>query len=82
MAILSILGFVLFIVGWIWLMVVAYKTAGALWAVLVFFFSLLSGLIFCIMHKTGWMQWAIMVVGWLIIIFGGGMAAMSSMGSM
>lgn len=79
MGILSILGVVAFLVGWIWLMVVAYKTAGALWAVLIFFFSLLAGLIFCIMQKTGWMQWAIMVVGWLLIIFGGATAAMTSM---
>lgn len=78
--ILSILGVVLFFIGWIWLMVVAFKAKGALWAVLIFFFSLLAGLIFCIMEKTGWMQWVIMVVGWLIIVFGGGMAAMSSMG--
>ena len=53
MAILSILGIVLLLVGWIWLMVVAGKTSGALWAVLIFFFSLLAGLIFCIMKKTG-----------------------------
>ena len=79
MAILSILGVVLLLVGWIWLMVVAYKTAGALWAVLIFFFSLLAGLIFCIMHKTGWMQWGIAVVDWLLVMFGGGAAAMSSM---
>ena len=75
MAILSILGLVLFLVGWIWLMVVAFRTAGALWAVLIFFFSILAGLIFCIMKKEGWMQWGIMVLGWLLIIFGGGMAA-------
>lgn len=78
MAILSMLGVLLFLVGWIWLMVVAYKAAGALWAVLIFFFSLLAGLIFCIMYKTGWMQWAIMVLGWLLIVFGGGMAAMTT----
>lgn len=71
MAILSILGLVLCLVGWIWLMVIAYKTAGALWAVLIFFFSALAGLIFCIMHKTGWMQWAMIVVGYLLVMFGG-----------
>ncbi|MFM9904360.1 MAG: hypothetical protein ACKVQJ_07300 [Pyrinomonadaceae bacterium] len=80
MGILGILGLLLFLVGWIWMMVVAYKAAGALWAVLIFFFSLLAGLIFCIMHKTGWMQWGIMVVGWLLLIFGGAMAGMSAMG--
>jgi len=82
MAILSLLGVVLLLVGWIWLMVIAGKTSGALWAVLIFFFSLLAGLIFCIMKKTGWMQWLIMFVGWLLIMFGGGMAAMSSISTM
>jgi len=79
MAILSLLGVVLMLVGWIWLMVVAYKSAGALWAVLIFFFSLLAGLIFCIMKKEGWMQWGILLVGWLLVMFGGGMSAISSM---
>ena len=79
MGILGILGLVLFLVGWKWLMVIAYNTEGALWAVLIFFFSILAGLIFCIMKKVGWMQWGIMVLGWLLIIFGGGMAAMSNM---
>jgi len=79
MAILSLLGAVLMLVGWIWLMVVAYKSAGALWAVLIFFFSLLAGLIFCIMKKEGWMQWGLLLVGWLLVMFGGGMSAISSM---
>ena len=79
MAILSLLGAVLMLVGWSWLMVVAYKSAGALWAVLIFFFSLLAGLIFCIMKKEGWMQWGLLLVGWLLVMFGGGMSAISSM---
>ena len=79
MAILSILGVILLLVGWIWLMVVAGKTSGILWAILIFFFSILAGLIFCIMKKTGWMQWLMMVIGWLLVMFGGGMTAMTSM---
>jgi len=79
MAILSLLGAVLMLVGWIWLMVVAYKSAGALWAVLIFFFSLLAGLIFCIVKKEGWMQWGLLLIGWLLVMFGGGMSAISSM---
>ena len=79
MAILSLLGVVLLLVGWIWLIVIGYKSGGALWAVLIFFFSLIAGLIFCITKKEGWMQWAIMLVGWLIVMFGGGFSAISSM---
>ena len=82
MAILSILGIILLLVGWIWLMVIAGKTAGVLWAVLIFFFSLLAGLIFCIMKKTGWMQWLMMLVGWLLVMFSGGMAAMQGLSTM
>ena len=79
MGILYILGLILFLVGWIWMIVVAYKAAGALWAVLIFLFSIISGLIFCIMKKEGWMQLGLMVVGWLLMMFGGGMAAMTAM---
>lgn len=82
MGILSILGLVLFFVGWVWLLVTAFKTAGALWGILNIFFQPLTGLIFCIVHKTGWMQFAIMLVGLVIMIAGGGMAAMSGMGNM
>ena len=78
MAILSLLGLLLFFIGWIWLIVVGYKAGGILWAILIFLFSILSGLIFCIMKKEGWMQWAIMTLGWLLIIFGGGAAAWSA----
>ena len=82
MAILGILGLVLFLIGWIWLMVVAAKSDGVLWAVLIFFFSLLSGLIYCIMKKQGWMQWGIMLLGWILLIAGGGLAGMNAAGGM
>ena len=77
MGILGILGLLMFLIGWIWLMVVAFKNAGALWAILIFFFSLLAGLIFCIMKKEGWMQWGIMLVGWILLIAGSMMTAAS-----
>ena len=35
----------------IWLVVVAYKRSGGLWAVLIFFFSLVAGLVFCVDQK-------------------------------
>ena len=81
MSILAILGSLLFLVGWIWLLVVAYKAEGALWAILNIFFQPIMGLIFCILKKVGWMQWGLMVIGLLLVMIGGGMAAFSSMSS-
>ena len=79
MAILGMLGWLLVVVGVIWLTVIAYKTAGALWAVITFFLSTLGGLIFCIMHKTGWMQLGMQFVGWVLMFVGGGMAMLGAM---
>jgi hypothetical protein len=81
MGILAILGFILVLIGWIWLMVVAGKTSGALWAVLIFFFSWIAGLIFCITKKTGWLQWGMMIAGFILIVVGGGGSFSYSAGS-
>ena len=78
MAILGVLGWLLIAVGVIWLAVIAYKTAGVLWAVIVFFLSTLGGLIFCIVYKTGWMQWLLQLVGWILLFLGGGLAILGN----
>jgi len=57
------LGGLLFIIGWIWLIVVGFKQGGALWGILIILFSWLAGIIFCIMNKTGWIPLALMLVG-------------------
>jgi hypothetical protein len=80
MAILSIIGMVMVFVGWIWLMVVAYKSSGALWSTLIFFFSWIAGLIFCIMKKEGWMQLGLMILGFILIVLGGGASFSGSIG--
>ena len=51
MAILGLLGLLLLVVGWVWLMIIAFKSGGALWTVLIFFFSWIAGLIFCFVKK-------------------------------
>jgi hypothetical protein len=79
MGILGILGAVIMFVGYIWLIVVAFKTSGALWGIINIFFQPITGLIFCIVKKTGWMQFGIMILGLVIFMIGGGMAAMSAM---
>lgn len=72
------LGGLLVFVGWIWLIVVAFKVGGALWGILVFLFNWLAGLIFAIINKTGWTQLGLMVLGWVLLIVG---AMMSGGGS-
>lgn len=72
MGILAMLGLLLFLVGWIWLIVLAFKQEGALWGILVFFFSWIAGIIFAILKKTGWTQVALMIIGVILIMLGGG----------
>ena len=67
---LGLLGGVLFLVGYIWIIVLGFKAGGALWGILNIFFEPLTGLIFCIVKKTGWLQWGLMVIG--IVIMGAG----------
>lgn len=77
MTTLGFLGAVLMFIGWMWLIVIGYKKGGALWAVLIVFFSLIAGLAFCITKKEGWLQWTMLVVGWLVVMFGGGITSVN-----
>jgi hypothetical protein len=74
MGILAGLGALVFFIGWIWMMVVAFKQGGALWAVLVFFFSWIAGVIFAIMKKDGWTQVGLMIAGMVLMVIGGVMS--------
>ena len=67
------IGGLIALIGYIWLIVVGFKQGGALWGILIIFFSFLAGLIFCIMHKTGWVPWILMVLGGLVAGFGMGL---------
>lgn len=60
------IGGLIALIGWIWLIIVGFKEGGALWGILIFFFSWLAGLVFCIMNKTGWVPLAMMIVGGII----------------
>lgn len=52
----------------VWLVVLAFKRSGLLWAVLIAFFSLIAGFIFCVVKKEGWPAWTLNVIAWLTII--------------
>ena len=70
MDILGLIGSIVMLIGWIWLLVTAFKNGGILWVILIFFFSLIAGLVYCIVKKTGWTQYAMILVGWLVVMYG------------
>lgn len=72
MEIVGIIGALLMLVGWIWLVIIAFTTSGAVWGILNFFFQPITGIIFCIVKKVGWMQLAMMIVG--LLLAGAGLA--------
>jgi hypothetical protein len=58
----------LLLVSQIWLVVLGFKRSGLLWAVLIAFFSLIAGLIFCLTKKEGWLPWVLNVIACLAVI--------------
>ncbi len=56
-------GILIALVGWIWLIVSGFKVGGPLWGILNVFFQPITGIIFCVMHKTGWVPLALMIIG-------------------
>jgi hypothetical protein len=58
----------LLLVSQIWLIVIAYRRGSGLWAVLMVFFSLIAGLVFCVTKKEGWLPWTLNLIAWLGVI--------------
>jgi len=78
MSILGVLGGILVLVGWIWAIVIAFKTSGALWGVLnIIPIQPLIGIISAAMKKTAWLPVGLMIIGVILSWMGGGMAAMN-----
>lgn len=78
MSILGVLGGILVLVGWIWAIVIAFKTSGALWGVLnIIPIQPLIGIISAAMKKTAWLPVGLMIIGVILSYMGGGMAAMN-----
>jgi hypothetical protein len=72
MGILGLIGALVFFVGYIWLIVTGFKAGGALWGILNIFFQPITGLIFCVVKKAGWMQFGIMIAGLILVGLSGG----------
>jgi len=65
------IGILLALIGWIWLIVLGFQKGGALWGILNIFFQPITGIIFCVMHKIGWLALALLIIG--NILAGAGM---------
>ncbi|MGQ0542834.1 MAG: hypothetical protein ACT4O9_13430 [Blastocatellia bacterium] len=72
-----ILGGILMLVGWIWNIIVSFKTGGTLWGVLNIFLQPIVGIISAAMGKTQWLPVGVMILGVILYLVGGGMTAMS-----
>jgi hypothetical protein len=84
MGILVILGWVLIVVGTIWLVITAVQvgaTTGekALWGIVNFFCQPLAGIIFYVVKKQGLYPLLLVIIGWVLMMVGGGTAAFSGM---
>ena len=75
---LGILGWVLVLVGTIWLVVTAVQTGAdtkdkVIWGLVNFFCQPLGGIIFYVMKKQGMIPLLLVIAGWIIMVVGGGM---------
>jgi hypothetical protein len=77
MGLIAGIGSLVFLIGWIWLIVVGFQVGGVLWGILNIFFQPVTGLIFCIVKKAGWTPFILMIIG-IIMVFGFGGASFVS----
>ena len=70
MDILAIIGAVTFSIGWVWLAITAFQKGGVVWGILIILFHSLAGLVFCIVKKTGWLPYAVLLVGMILTVIG------------
>ena len=75
---LGILGWVLVLVGTIWLVVTAIQTGAdtkdkVIWGLVNFFCQPLGGIIFYVMKKQGMIPLLLVIAGWIVMVVGGGM---------
>jgi len=80
---LAMLGWLLIVVGAIWLVVVSIqtgKTTGekVIWALVNFFCQPLGGIVFYFVQKQGMVPLLMVIAGWILMVFGGGMAMFSA----
>ena len=79
MGILAILGWVMIVVGMIWLVVTAIQTGTTtgekvIWALVNFLCHPIGSIIFYLVRKQGLVPLLINVIGWVLLFAGGGAA--------
>lgn len=70
-SILVWIGYLLLLVGWIWLIITAFTKAGALWGILAILFSWITGLVMYFTKKEGLQPTLVMIGGLVLVILGG-----------
>ncbi len=65
--IVLLVGMMMSLVGGIWLIYLGFKKGGIVWGILNIFFQPFTGIIFCIVKKTGWIALALLIVGMILV---------------
>ncbi len=82
--ILLMVGYLLMLIGWIWMIVTAIQTGKdtsekAIWGLVTFFCGIIGGIIFFVVRKEGKTPLMVQVLGWVFtviaMVIGGGQAS-------
>ena len=81
---IAILGWVLLVVGTLWLVVTAIQTSTetqdkVIWGLVNFFCQPIGGIVFFAMKKQGLIPLILVIAGWIVMVVGGGMSAFTNM---
>lgn len=77
MGILAMVGLVVMLIGYVWLVITGFKVGGVLWGLLNIILQPITGLIFCLVKKAGWQPFIVMVIGLVLYGWFGGLAMMN-----
>jgi hypothetical protein len=78
MAIFGILGSILFLAGWIWTIITAFKGGGTLWGVLNIIPCIqpIIGVVSAVLKKAAWAPVGLMILGIILSMLGTDYSAM------
>jgi len=84
---LAILGWLLAMIGMIWLVITAIQTGTTtgekiIWALVNFLCQPLGGIIFYVVRKQGLFPLLMVIIGWILLVAGGGLSGYASFSGM